>query len=68
LTLGRRSVGKIITESLLHVVPTPLSGIRIGKRKVGGYIIVPTPLSGIRIGKRKVGGYIIFYPINNPEI
>jgi hypothetical protein len=35
---GRRIVIKIIAESLsrhdeTHVVPTPLSGIRVGKRK-----------------------------------
>jgi hypothetical protein len=38
LTSGRRPVVKIITESLTqhdvkHVVPTPFSGIRVGKRK-----------------------------------
>jgi hypothetical protein len=38
LTSGRRPVVKIIAESLSqhdekHVVPTPLSGIRVGKRK-----------------------------------
>jgi hypothetical protein len=37
LTSGRRPVVKIIAESLSqhekHVVPTSLSGIRVGKRK-----------------------------------
>jgi hypothetical protein len=38
LTSGRRPVVKIIAESLSqhdekHVVPTPLSGIRVGKRR-----------------------------------
>jgi hypothetical protein len=38
LTSGRRLVVKIVAKSLLqhdekHVVPTPLSGIRVGKRK-----------------------------------
>jgi hypothetical protein len=38
LTSGKRPVVKIIAESLLqhdekHVVPIPLSGIRVGKRK-----------------------------------
>jgi hypothetical protein len=37
---GRRPVAKIIAESLSqldenHVVPTPLSGIRVGGRDIG---------------------------------
>jgi hypothetical protein len=39
LTSGRRPVVKIIAESLSqhdekHVVPTPLSGIRVGRRRL----------------------------------
>jgi hypothetical protein len=51
LTSGRRSVVKIIAESLSqhdekHVVPTPLSGIRVGGRRRTKYerIVYITPV------------------------
>jgi hypothetical protein len=51
---GRRPVVKIIAESLSqhdekHVVPTPLSGIRVGRRR-------PTPVSR-RVDARQAAGH-----------
>jgi hypothetical protein len=52
LTSGRRMVVSLSQHDKKHVVPTSLSGIRVGRRRDKKHV-VPTSLSRIRVGKRK---------------